>query len=60
VRQCLGRHEIAAMQTTALDEAAAWVRLTTMLVHASGEWVASDWPVYPVGEMTSPSAWVLP
>jgi hypothetical protein len=54
VRQCLGRHEIAVMQTTALDEAAASVRLTTMLVHASGEWIASDWPVCPVSEMTSP------
>jgi len=54
VRQCLGRHEIAVMQTTALDDAAACVRLTTMLVHASGEWIASDWPVCPVSEMASP------
>jgi len=54
VRQCLGRHEIAVMQTTNLDDAAACVRLTTMLVHASGEWIASDWPVCPVSEMASP------
>ena len=42
VRQCLGRHEIAVMQTTVLDQAAGLVRLITMLVHASGERVASD------------------
>ena len=54
VRQCLGRHEIAVMQTTNLDDAAACVRLTTMLVHASGEWIASDWPVCPVSEMSNP------
>ena len=52
VRQCLGRHEIAVMQTTTLDEAC--VRLTTMLVHASGEWVSSDWPVCPISELASP------
>jgi hypothetical protein len=28
--------------------------LTTILAHASGEWVSSDWPVCPVGETASP------
>ena len=45
VRKTLGQHEIATVQTTALDQAAGMVNLTTMLAHASGEWIASDWPV---------------
>src|SRR5215467_13626722 len=48
VRTTLGKHEIATMQTTAIDPAAGMVNLTTMLAHASGEWIASDWPVCPV------------
>src|SRR3954454_14924992 len=44
VRKALGQHQIAAIQTTAIDQAAGIVKLTTMLAHASGEWVASDWP----------------
>src|SRR5215470_7837398 len=43
VRKTLGRHEIAAIQTTAVDHAAGIVNLTTVLAHASGEWIASDW-----------------
>src|SRR6478752_4436893 len=54
VRKTLGQHEIATMQTTAIDQAAGIVNLTTMLAHASGEWIASDWPVCPVAEMASP------
>ena len=54
VRKTLGRHEIATVQTTAIDQAAGIVNLTTMLAHASGEWIASDWPVCPVAEMASP------
>ena len=45
VRKVLGQHEIATMQTTAIDQAAGIVNLTTVLAHASGEWIASDWPV---------------
>ena len=45
VRKVLGQHEIATMQTTAIDQAAGIVNLTTILAHASGEWIASDWPV---------------
>src|SRR4029453_14257907 len=45
VRKALGQHEIATVQTTAIDQAAGIVNLTTMLAHASGEWIASDWPV---------------
>src|SRR4030095_12942974 len=54
VRKTLGQHEIATVQTTALDRAAGLINLTTMLAHASGEWIASDWPVCPVTDMASP------
>jgi ERF superfamily len=54
VRRTLGKHEIATMQTTAIDPAAGMVNLTTMLAHASGEWIASDWPVCPVAELVNP------
>jgi ERF superfamily len=30
------------------------INLTTTLVHASGEWVSSDWPVCPVSERVAP------
>jgi ERF superfamily len=43
VRKSLGQHEIAVMQTTTVDH--GQIILTTMLVHASGEWVSSVWPV---------------
>jgi hypothetical protein len=54
VRKTLGQHEIATMQTTAIDQALGIVNLTTVLAHASGEWIASDWPVCPIAEMASP------
>ena len=54
VRKTLGQHEIATVQTTAIDAAAGMVNLTTMLAHASGEWISSDWPVCPVAEVASP------
>src|SRR6476661_1411525 len=52
VRKTLGQHEIATVQTTAIEGGV--VNLTTMLVHASGEWIASDWPVCPVSETANP------
>jgi ERF superfamily len=54
VRKTLGQHEIATVQTTAIDQEAGIVNLTTMLAHASGEWIASDWPVCPVAETANP------
>src|SRR5271154_2029713 len=54
VRKVLGRHEIATVQTTAIDNEAGLIRLTTILAHASGEWMSSDWPVCPVGETAVP------
>jgi hypothetical protein len=50
VRKCLGRHEIAVVQTTAIDNEVGLIRLTTILAHSSGEWISSDWPVCPVSE----------
>jgi ERF superfamily len=54
VRKTLGQHEIATLQTTAIDETAGMVHLTTTLAHASGEWIASDWPVCPIAETANP------
>ena len=54
VRKTLGQHEIATVQTTAIDNGSGMVSLTTMLAHASGEWIASDWPVCPVAETANP------
>jgi ERF superfamily len=54
VRKTLGQHEIAPMQTTAIDQASGLVNLTTVLAHASGEWIASDWPVCPIAETANP------
>jgi hypothetical protein len=54
VRKTLGRHEIAAVQSTEIDKEAGLIRLTTILAHASGEWIASDWPVCPVTETAAP------
>jgi hypothetical protein len=54
IRKCLGQHEIATLQATAIDGEIGLIRLTTTLVHASGEWVSSDWPVCPVSETAAP------
>src|SRR5882757_5951535 len=54
VRKTLGQHEIATVQTTAIDPATGMVNLTTMLAHSSGEWIASDWPVCAAAETTNP------
>ena len=54
VRKTLGQHEIATVQTTAIDQAAGIVNLTTVLAHSSGEWIASDWPVCAVSETARP------
>lgn len=57
VRKTLGKNEIAIMQTTNIEtskEAGGIIQLTTMLAHASGEWIASDWPVCPVTDVAYP------
>src|SRR6476661_6494986 len=54
VRKTLGQHQIATIQTTAIDQPAGMVNLTTTLAHSSGEWIASDWPVCPIAETANP------
>jgi hypothetical protein len=54
VRKILGEHEIATVQTTAIDQTSGMVNLTTMLAHASGEWIASDWPICPLTDVAAP------
>jgi hypothetical protein len=53
VRKTLGQHEIATIQTTMIDEASGQIRLTTLLAHASGEWISSDWPVCAAAEIAA-------
>jgi len=48
VRKCLGQHEIAVMQTTAVEQ--GQIMLTSLLVHTSGEWISSLWPVCSAAE----------
>src|SRR5947207_273230 len=54
VRKSLRQHEIATVQTTAIDQASGQIQLTTLLAHASGEWISSDWPVCPISETAAP------
>src|SRR5262245_11096604 len=54
VRKTLSQHEIATVQTTSIDKIDGIVRLSTVLAHASGEWIASDWPVCPITETATP------
>ena len=54
VRKTLGQHEIATIQTTAIDQGAGIINLTTVLAHSSGEWIASDWPVCAISETATP------
>jgi ERF superfamily len=53
VRKGLGRHEIATIQTTAIDKDAGLLRPTTVLAHSSGEWISSEWPVCPIADIAS-------
>jgi len=54
VRKTLGQYEIATLQTTAIDQTAGLVNLTTVLAHSSGEWIASDWPVCAIADTATP------
>src|SRR5450755_1126861 len=54
IRKVLGKHEIAIVQTTAIDQEAGLIRLTSVLAHSSGEWMSSDWPVCPIGDTNAP------
>jgi ERF superfamily len=50
----LGGQQIAVAQTTDIDRASGTVNLTTVLLHTSGEWISSDWPVCQLSETSAP------
>ena len=54
VRKTLGGQQIAIAQTTNIDRAGGTVNLTTILLHTSGEWISSDWPVCQLSETSAP------
>jgi hypothetical protein len=54
VRKALGGHDIATVQTTAIDKEAGLIRLTTTLAHSPGEWLSSEWPVCTITETAAP------
>src|SRR5947208_17162368 len=54
VRKALGQQQIATVQATAIDAATGTISLTTVLAHASGEWIASDWPVCRLADTATP------
>jgi hypothetical protein len=54
IRKVLGSQQIAVTQTTSIDRASGTVNLTTLLVHTSGEWISSDWPVCQLSETVAP------
>jgi hypothetical protein len=54
VRKALGEHGIATLQTTTIDQDIQTVSLTTVLAHSSGEWIASDWPVCALSDLSAP------
>src|SRR5438309_3032298 len=54
IRKALGGQQIAIAQTTDIDRANGMVNLTTTLLHTSGEWISSDWPVCRLSETSAP------
>ena len=54
VRKTLGGQQIAIAQTTDIDRASGTVNLTTVLLHTSGEWISSDWPICQLSETSAP------
>jgi ERF superfamily len=54
VRKTLGGQQIAVAQTTDIDRVGGTINLTTVLLHTSGEWISSDWPVCALSEISQP------
>lgn len=54
VRKTLSQQEIATIQTTRIEQLTGHIHLTTLLAHASGEWISSDWPVCPSKDVEAP------
>ena len=54
VRRVLGRFGIVLIQTTPIDGERGLLSLQTTLAHASGQWIASAWPVCSLTELSTP------
>ena len=54
IRKTLGGQQIAVAQTTHIDQTNNMVNLNTILLHTSGEWISSDWPVCQLSETSAP------
>lgn len=54
VRKTLSQQEIATIQTTRVEATTGHIHLTTLLAHASGEWISSDWPVCALKDVEAP------
>jgi hypothetical protein len=54
IRKTLGGAQIAITQTTGIDRVSGMVNLNTVLLHTSGEWISSDWPVCQISETSAP------
>ena len=54
IRKALGGQQIAVTQTTEIDATNGLVNLTTLLIHTSGEWISSDWPICRLSEISAP------
>src|SRR5258708_21833635 len=54
IRKTLGSQQIAVAQTTHIDRTNNMVNLNTVLLHTSGEWISSDWPVCQLSETSAP------
>lgn len=54
VRKTLSQQEIATVQTTHIEQVSGQIHLTTLLAHASGEWISSDLPVCAAKDVEAP------
>lgn len=54
IRKALGGQQIAVTQTTEIDATNGLVNLTTLLIHTSGEWISSNWPICRLSEISAP------
>ncbi|EHR04604.1 ERF family protein [Bradyrhizobium sp. WSM471] len=54
IRKTLSQQEIATIQTTRIEQPTGQIHLTTLLAHASGEWISSDLPVCASKEVEAP------
>ncbi|MCK1406637.1 ERF family protein [Bradyrhizobium sp. 76] len=54
VRKTLSQQEIATLQTTRIEQVSGQIHLTTLLAHASGEWISSDLPVCAAKDVEAP------